>query len=111
MARRPSKPNQWRQSTDLRDFPRSARHVGVKIRVQDSSSLPHTLQGKIELGILLLEQGLIDPNVFYDITEIDTAYGFPRQTTNTATVNQLRSALAGDVPLSGAGLNQGAANV
>lgn len=94
-ARRPVKPNQWRHTSDLRDFPKQARHIGLKTRIQDNSGLPHTPGGKIQMLLPLLEGGIIGPETFFDITELDRIYGIDRDTNQQQLVAQLQAGQQG----------------
>lgn len=91
----PTKPQQWRAGLPKREFNPFWRHVPVRIRIQDASSLPHTLQGKLELGMLLMDKGLLSPETFYDMTEIDRAYGFEREENTQGAIAQIQQMIGG----------------
>jgi len=89
LAQRPRDAQKWRTATVQGEFMEAWRYIPFSVRVQDGSQLPHSLAGKLEIAKELLQAGLITPETFYDVTEIDRLYGFDRGENVQAAVSQI----------------------
>ena len=78
----PLEPHLWRRGVDFPDVLRDeARYIGYALKMPDSSSVPQTLGGKIELIQLLASIGLmLQPDELLKFTGFDTGYGWSNET-------------------------------
>lgn len=76
-ARRPVAPNLWRGGIDLPDeFPEEARHIGFGVQIPDSSQLPQTPAGKLQIVEFLRSVGFpLSTQQLLEFVGLDTGYG------------------------------------
>ena len=75
-AKKPMKPNQWRMGYDLPELSEEARYQPFMISTPDTSSLPQTPLGKLQVIGMLMGMGLrIKPERLMEIVGLKSTYG------------------------------------
>ena len=76
-ARRPARPHLWRGGIDLpQAFPEDARHIGYNVTMPDTSNLPNTPAGRLQLVQLLASLGMImAPEKMIEFVGLDKGFG------------------------------------
>ena len=76
-AHRPVKPDILRTALDVREvFPEDARHIGFAVSIPDTTMLPTTPVGKLEVFSILANLGVqVLPQRLIEILGLDKAYG------------------------------------
>lgn len=109
-ARRPLSPHAWRGGIDLPDrFEEDARHVGYHLTLPDTSQMPNTPAGRMQVVMMLANMGLVmAPERILEFVGLDRGFGLkasdfmqvPIQMPGTASGdaapgNQSQAAIAG----------------
>ena len=76
-ARQPLKPHLWRGGMDLPDvFPEDARHIGYHLSMPDTSSIPNTPAGRLQIVQLLANMGMVmAPERMIEFVGLDKGFG------------------------------------
>ena len=76
-GRRPKSPHKWRRGIDLPDsMPEDARFVGFNVSVPDSTGIPNTVLGRLQILQILNGLGYaLSPQRTIDFLKLDTAFG------------------------------------
>lgn len=76
-ARRPLKPHLWRGGIDLPDlFEEDARYVGYHLTLPDTSQMPNTPAGRMQVVIMLANMGLVmPPEKIIEFVGLDRGFG------------------------------------
>ena len=108
-ARRPLKAHQWRGGIDLPDrFEEDARHVGYHLTLPDTSQMPNTPAGRMQVVMMLANMGLMmAPERILEFVGLDRGFGLkasdfmqvpiqmPGASGDGASGNQSQAAMAG----------------
>ena len=76
-ARQPVRPHLWRGGVDLPErFPRDARHIGYQLNLPESSGLPNTPAGRLQLVQMLQGMGMaMTPERMVEFIGLDKGFG------------------------------------
>ena len=76
-ADRPLAPHRWRGGLDLPEsFPDDARKIGYQLVMPDSTSIPNTLAGKLQLVQFIQASGFqLSPERFVELLGLDRGFG------------------------------------
>lgn len=79
-AKRSMKPNRWRMGYDLPELSEAARYQPFMVSTPDTSSLPQTPLGKLQVIGMLMGLGLmIKPERLMEIVGLKTGYGLTEE--------------------------------
>lgn len=81
-ASTPLEPHLWRRGVDFPEVLREeARYIGYALKMPDSSTVPQTLSGKLEVAQFMAAMGLMmDPEELLKFTGFDRGYGWSQDT-------------------------------
>ena len=76
-AKRPLRPHLWRGGLDLPEvFPEDARHIGYHLSMPDTSSIPNTPAGRLQIVQLLAGMGMVmSPERLIEFVGLDKGFG------------------------------------
>ena len=80
-ARRPQAPHMWRRGLDLpEEMPEDARHIGYNLSIPDSTGIPNTILGRLQVLQILNSMGYaLSRKRTIDFLKLDTAYGISEE--------------------------------
>ena len=76
-ARKPLRPHKWRGGLDLPDrFPEDARWIGYQLAMPDTTGMPNTPAGKLQVVQMLASMGhYLSPEKLIELLGLDKGYG------------------------------------
>ena len=76
-ARIPLEAHMWRKGVDLPEiFPEDARHIGFELSLPDTTSIPNTTAGRMQILGFLAQIGImIKPDKVFEFLNLDRSHG------------------------------------